>query len=161
LLSGASPRTRQVILIASARVVLLDWDIQSLAHGNVVPWLQHMRERTMIWFRRLKPLRGLPKVYIEPADNGYAIIEAARAQGCKVADGRTTRDGRADEDRQIGARQAHDLNLLLLIILLKTPSFAPSLIDLMPYRPFFGAIAECEMTILMKRDQVGHPAEMR
>ena len=35
----------------------------------------------MTWFRRLKPLSGLPMAYIEPAGNGYAIIEAARAQG--------------------------------------------------------------------------------
>jgi hypothetical protein len=35
----------------------------------------------MSWFRRLKPLRGLPSAHIEPAGNGYAIIEAARAQG--------------------------------------------------------------------------------
>jgi hypothetical protein len=35
----------------------------------------------MSWFRRLKPLRGLPTAHIEPAGNGYTIIEAARAQG--------------------------------------------------------------------------------
>ena len=64
-----------------ARVVLLDWDIQSLAQGGVAPWLQHMRERAMAWFRRLKPLGGPPAAHIEPAGNGYAIIEAARAQG--------------------------------------------------------------------------------
>ena len=64
-----------------ARVVLLDWDIQSLAQGGVAPWLQHMRERAMAWFRRLKPLGGPPTAHIEPAGNGYAIIEAARAQG--------------------------------------------------------------------------------
>jgi hypothetical protein len=64
-----------------ARVVLLDWDIQSLAQGGIVPWLAHMRERAMTWFRRLKPLGGPPRAYIEPAGNGYAVIEAARAQG--------------------------------------------------------------------------------
>jgi hypothetical protein len=67
--------------VAGARVVLLDWDIQSLAQGGVPPWLTNVRERTMTWFRRLKPLRGLPQAHIEPAGNGYAIIEAARAQG--------------------------------------------------------------------------------
>ncbi len=61
--------------------MLLDWDIRSLAQGGVGPWLQHVREATMSWFRRLKPLRGLPSAHIEPAGNGYAIIEAARAQG--------------------------------------------------------------------------------
>ena len=40
-----------------------------------------MRERALAWFRRLKPLGGLPSAYVEPAGNGYAIIEAARAQG--------------------------------------------------------------------------------
>ena len=40
--------------VAGARVVLLDWDIRSLAQGGVGPWLQHVREATMSWFRRLK-----------------------------------------------------------------------------------------------------------
>jgi hypothetical protein len=62
------------------RVVLLDWDIRSLAQGGVGPWLQHVRERTMAWFHRPKPLTGLPSAHIEPAGNGYAIIEAARSQ---------------------------------------------------------------------------------
>jgi hypothetical protein len=67
--------------VAGARVVIVDWDIQSLAQGGVAPWLTHVRERTMAWFHRLKPLRGLPSAHIEPAGNGYAMIEAARAQG--------------------------------------------------------------------------------
>ena len=61
--------------------MFLDWDIQSLAQGGVAPWLANVREWTMAWFRRLKPLGGPPPAYIEPAGNGYAIIEAARAQG--------------------------------------------------------------------------------
>ena len=64
-----------------ARVVFLDWDIQSLAQGGVAPWLAHMRDRAVAWFRRLKPLGGPPVAHVEPAGNGYAIIEAARAQG--------------------------------------------------------------------------------
>ena len=67
--------------LEGARVVLLDWDIQSLAQGGVAPWLQQMRELAMAWCRRLKPLNGPPTAYIEPAGNGYAIIEAARVQG--------------------------------------------------------------------------------
>jgi hypothetical protein len=67
--------------VAGAGVVIVDWDIQSLAQGGVAPWLQHVRERTMAWFHRLKPLRGLPSVHIEPAGNGYSLIEACRAQG--------------------------------------------------------------------------------
>jgi hypothetical protein len=58
----------------------VDWDIQSLAQGGVAPWLTHVRESTMAWFHRLKPLRGLPEAHIEPAGNGYSIIEACRAQ---------------------------------------------------------------------------------
>jgi hypothetical protein len=64
-----------------SRVVLLDWDVQSLAQGGVAPWMQHVRELAIAWFRRLKPLGGPPAAHIEPAGNGYAIIEAARAQG--------------------------------------------------------------------------------
>jgi hypothetical protein len=67
--------------IEGSRVVLLDWDIQSLAQGGVAPWMQHMRDLAMSWFRRLRPLSGPPSAYIEPAGNGYAVIEAARAQG--------------------------------------------------------------------------------
>ena len=64
-----------------ARVVLLDWDIRSLAQGGIAPWLKHVRELAMAWFRRLRPLGGPPAAHIEPAGNGYAVIEAARAQG--------------------------------------------------------------------------------
>jgi hypothetical protein len=67
--------------IEGATCVLLDWDIQSLAQGGIVPWLSMMRERTMGWYRRLRPLGGPPVARIEPAGNGYAVIEAARAQG--------------------------------------------------------------------------------
>jgi hypothetical protein len=67
--------------IEGARCVLLDWDIQSLAQGGLAPWMQHMRELAVAWFRRLKPLGGPPSAYIEPAGNGYAVIEAARVQG--------------------------------------------------------------------------------
>jgi hypothetical protein len=42
------------------RVVFPDWDIQSLAEGGLAPWLQHMRDRAIAWFRRLKPLGGPP-----------------------------------------------------------------------------------------------------
>jgi hypothetical protein len=52
-----------------------------LAQGGVAPWLNHVREQTLAWFNRLKPLRGLAQTHIEPADNGYSIIEAYRAQG--------------------------------------------------------------------------------
>ena len=67
--------------LEGARCVLLDWDIQSLAQGGIVPWLSLMRERTMAWFRRLKPLSGPPRAYVEPMGNAYSIIEALRVQG--------------------------------------------------------------------------------
>ena len=53
-----------------ARVVLLGWDVQSLAQGGVAAWMQRMRELAMMWFRRLKPLSGPPTAYVEPAGNG-------------------------------------------------------------------------------------------
>ena len=64
-----------------ARVVLLDWDVRSLAQGGLAPWLQYARDLAMAWFRRLKPLGGPPTAYVEPAGNGYAVIDAARVQG--------------------------------------------------------------------------------
>jgi hypothetical protein len=67
--------------LEGARVVLLDWDIQCLAQGGVSPWLDRIRELTMSWFHRLRPLRGFPEAHIEPAGNGFAMIEAARGQG--------------------------------------------------------------------------------
>ena len=64
-----------------ARVVLLDWSIESLAQGGLAPWLQHVRGLAVTWFRRLKPIGGPPTAHVEPAGNGYAVIEAARVQG--------------------------------------------------------------------------------
>ena len=81
--------------VAGARVILLDWDIQSLAQGGVAPWLTHVHERTMSWFHRLKPLGGLPQAHIEPAGNGYPIIEAARVQGSRRT--RSMRNSSASE----------------------------------------------------------------
>jgi hypothetical protein len=74
------PNVLQGSLIG-ARVVLLDWDIVSLSQGHVADWIQRMRELTMQWFYRLRPMRGLPQAHVEPAGNGYSIIEACRAQG--------------------------------------------------------------------------------
>jgi hypothetical protein len=62
-------------------VVLLDWDIVSLAQCGVNPWFQHVRELASDWFVRLKPLQGLPQAWVEPAGNAPSIIEAARKQG--------------------------------------------------------------------------------
>jgi hypothetical protein len=109
--------------VAGASVVIVDWDIQSLVQGGVAPWLTHVRERTMTWFHRLKPLRGLPQAQIEPARNGHSLVEACRALGFApheidpkyVSLGK---DGRApavephvtdSEDLEIRARQAHEL----------------------------------------------------
>jgi hypothetical protein len=66
--------------LENSRCVILDWDIQSLAQGGIVAWMQMMRERTMAWYRRLKPFGGPPKAYVEPAGNAWSVIEAARAQ---------------------------------------------------------------------------------
>jgi hypothetical protein len=67
--------------LEGARVILLDWDIVSLAQGGVAPWLQRVREMTMSWFFRLRPLGGLPQAWIEPAGNFASVIEIAQAQG--------------------------------------------------------------------------------
>jgi hypothetical protein len=68
-------------ITADARVVLLDWDIRSLAQGGVAPWLEHVRGMAYDWFHRLHPMQGLPQAHVEPAGNGYSMIEAARALG--------------------------------------------------------------------------------
>jgi hypothetical protein len=70
-----------VATLEGATVVLLDWDIVSLAQGGVAPWLQEVREMTMAWFFKLRPLQGLPHAWIEPAGNFASIIEIAQAQG--------------------------------------------------------------------------------
>jgi hypothetical protein len=76
------PKLRQgVASLEGAGVVLLDWDIVSLSQGHIVEWIQGMREMTLQWFYRLKPMQGLPSAHVEPAGNGYGIIEACRAQG--------------------------------------------------------------------------------
>jgi hypothetical protein len=68
-------------VLESARVVLLDWDIVSLAQGQVADWLQHVRELTLSWFYRLRPMHGLPQAHIEPAGNAYSLIETMRTSG--------------------------------------------------------------------------------
>jgi hypothetical protein len=67
--------------IDGATCVLIDWDIQSLAQGGFADWIATIQQRTMGWYRRLRPLQGLPKAFIEPMGNAYSIIEAARARG--------------------------------------------------------------------------------
>jgi hypothetical protein len=67
--------------LEGARVVLLDWDIVSLSQGGVAAWLDHVRQLTLSWYYRLKPLRGLPQAHIEPAGNAPSIIETARLSG--------------------------------------------------------------------------------
>jgi hypothetical protein len=49
-----------------------------LAQGGVPAWLDHVRGMAMNWFYRLKPAHGFPEAWIEPAGNGWSIIEAAR-----------------------------------------------------------------------------------
>jgi hypothetical protein len=76
------PMLRQGInSLEGASVVLVDWEIASLSQGHIVEWIQHVREMTLQWFYRLEPLQGLPQAHVEPAGNGYSIIEACRAQG--------------------------------------------------------------------------------
>jgi hypothetical protein len=86
--------------MAGANVVFLDWSIESLSQGGVPAWMQHVREMTMGWFYRLKPLRGLPKAHIEPMANAYSIIETARTCGLNPVEIETSyvamgKDGRA------------------------------------------------------------------
>jgi hypothetical protein len=91
-------------VLEGARVVLLDWDIVSLSQGGVVPWLQHVREMTMAWFFRLRPMQGPPQAWIEPAGNFASIIEIAQAQGfapCEL-DARFVARGRAARQRWQG-----------------------------------------------------------
>ena len=67
--------------MSGVKCILLDWDIQSLAQGGVPAWITAMKQRAIQWQQRLRPLNGPPKAYVEPAGNGYSIIEAARALG--------------------------------------------------------------------------------
>jgi hypothetical protein len=72
---------RGIASVEGARVVLLDWSIESLAQGGVAPWIQHVRSLATAWFHRLQPLQGWPQAHVEPAGNAYSIIETARVQG--------------------------------------------------------------------------------
>jgi hypothetical protein len=63
-------------LTADERIVLLDWDIVSLAQGGLASWLLSVRAMTMSWFEHLSPLNGLPRAWVEPAGNSPSIIEA-------------------------------------------------------------------------------------
>jgi hypothetical protein len=62
-------------------VTIVDWDIVSLSQGHVGDWIQHVRGIAMKWWRKLNPMQGAPKAWVEPAGNGFSIIETCRAQG--------------------------------------------------------------------------------
>jgi hypothetical protein len=68
-------------LTSAGRVVVLDWDIRSLAQGGIVDWLEHIRGLAMGHYYRLQPGYGAPEAWIEPAGNAWGIIEAARERG--------------------------------------------------------------------------------
>jgi hypothetical protein len=53
----------------------------SLSQGGMPAWVESVKRMAMDWFRRLRPLGGPPKAYVEGAGNGYSVIETCRLLG--------------------------------------------------------------------------------
>ena len=61
-------------------VVILDWDIRSLALGAAGPWLRHVNDFYRHWIARARPRMGLDGFQIEKPAMGLRLLELASEQ---------------------------------------------------------------------------------
>ena len=62
------------------QVVILDWDIRSLALGGAVAWLRHVESLYRSWVQRVRPRMGLDGIWIEKPGMGLRLLEIAGEQ---------------------------------------------------------------------------------
>jgi hypothetical protein len=62
------------------QVVILDWDIRSLALGGASAWLRHVNELYRSWIARARPRMGVDGFHIEKPAMGLRLLELAREQ---------------------------------------------------------------------------------
>ena len=61
-------------------VVILDWDIRSLALGSAGAWLKHVDGLYRGWIQRARPRMGLDGMWIEKPAMGLRLLELAGEQ---------------------------------------------------------------------------------
>jgi hypothetical protein len=61
-------------------VIILDWDIRSLALGAAGAWLKHVNELYRQWIQRARPRLGLDGIWIEKPAMGLRLLELAGEQ---------------------------------------------------------------------------------
>ena len=62
------------------QVVILDWDIRSLALGAAGAWLRHVNDLYRHWIQRARPRMGLDGIWIEKPAMGLRLLELAGEQ---------------------------------------------------------------------------------
>jgi hypothetical protein len=62
-------------------IVILDWDIRSLALGGASAWLRHVNDLYHSWVQRAHPRMGLHGFHIEKPAMGLRLLELASQQG--------------------------------------------------------------------------------
>ena len=93
-------------------VVILDWDIRSLALGAAGAWLKHVNDLYRQWIQRARPRLGLDGIHIEKPAMGLRLLELAREQRIvaqrarhamgRMGQGRPRAGGRAARHRGAG-----------------------------------------------------------
>ena len=62
------------------QVILLDWDVRSLALGAAGAWLRHVNDLYRSWVKRARPGMGLDGFHIEKPAMGLRLLELAGEQ---------------------------------------------------------------------------------
>ena len=65
---------------AGGEVVILDWDVRSLALGGASAWLRHVHDLYRAWIQRAHPRMGLDGFHIEKPAMGLRLLELAGEQ---------------------------------------------------------------------------------
>jgi hypothetical protein len=85
---------------AGGEVIILDWDVRSLALGGASAWLRHVHDLYRAWIPRARPRMGLDGFHIEKPAMGLRLLELAGEQRIPAAALQTDwvevdKDGRA------------------------------------------------------------------
>jgi hypothetical protein len=67
-------------------VIILDWDIRSLALGGAAAWLRYVHDLYRSWVARARPRRGIDGIHIEKPGMGLRLLEVAGEQRIQAAE---------------------------------------------------------------------------
>jgi hypothetical protein len=62
------------------KVIILDWDVRSLALGQAGAWLKHVKDLYRSWIQRARPRMGLDGFHIEKPAMGLRLLELCAEQ---------------------------------------------------------------------------------